>query len=69
MKRNCLKGCLSSLVRGQGMRVSRYISHRKRHLQALFSGAAANLKRVAHWLGGERPQRYRRPWALATEVG
>ncbi len=36
--RSGVEGCLSSLVRGTGLRVSRYVSHRKRHLQALFSG-------------------------------
>ncbi len=66
--RSGVEGCLSSLVRGHGLRVSRYIGHRKRHLQALFSGTAANLKRVAHWRAGERPQRYRRPWALAAKA-
>jgi transposase len=66
--RSGVEGCLSSLVRGQGMRVSRYIGHRKRHLQALFSGTAVNLKRVAHWLAGDRPQRYHRPWALSAEA-
>jgi transposase len=67
--RSGVEGCLSSLVRGQGLRVSRYIGHRKRHLQALFSGTAANLKRVAHWLAGERPHRSHRPWALSAEAG
>jgi transposase len=67
--RSGVEGCLSSLVRGHGLRVSRYISHRKRHLQALFSGAAANLKRVAHWLAGERPHRYHQPWALSDATG
>lgn len=67
--RSGVEGCLSSLVRGHGLRVSRYISHRKRHLQALFSGAAANLKRVAHWLAGKRPHRYHQPWALSAEAG
>jgi transposase len=66
--RSGVEGCLSSLVRGVGLRVSRYVSHRKRHLQALFSGTAANLKRVAHWLAGERPHRYHRPWALTAEA-
>jgi transposase len=67
--RSGVEGCLSSLVRGHGLRVSRYVGHRKRHLQALFSGAAANLKRVTHWLAGERPYRYHQPWALSAEAG
>ncbi len=47
---------LSALVRGHGMRVSRYIGQKKRNLQAIFTGCAANLKRTARWLAGERPQ-------------
>jgi len=66
--RSGVAGCLSSLVRGHGLRASRYIGHRKRHLQALFSGTAANLKRVAHWLADERPPRYHRPWALSADA-
>jgi len=64
--RSGVEGCLSALVRGNGMRVSRYTGNQKRHLQALFSGAAANLKRVAHWLAGDRPVRYHQPWALKS---
>ncbi len=67
--RSGVEGCWSGLACGQGLRVSRYIGHRKRHVQALFSGAAANLKRVAHWLAGERPHRYHQPWALSAEAG
>lgn len=63
--RSGVEGCLSALARGNGMRVSRYTGNRKRHLQAVFSGSAANLKRVAHWLAGERPKRYHQPWGLA----
>jgi len=63
--RSGVEGCLSSLARGNGMRISRYTGHKKRHLQAVFSGSAANLKRVAHWLAGERPKRYHQPWGLA----
>ena len=66
--RSGVEGCLSSLVRGQGLRGSRYIGHRKRHLQALFSGAAANLKHVARWLAGERPHRHHQSWALKAET-
>ena len=64
--RGGVEGCLSALVRGNGMRISRYIGHQKRHLQALFSGSAANLKRVARWLAGERPIRYHQPWGLKS---
>jgi transposase len=62
--RSGVEGCLSALVRGNGMRVSRYIGNRKRHLQALFSGSAANIKRAARWSAGERSRRHRRSWGL-----
>jgi transposase len=65
--RSGVEGCLSALARGNGLRVSRYTGNRKRHLQAVFSGSAANLKRVAHWLAGERPQRYHQPWGLLIQ--
>ena len=47
---------LSALVRGHGMRVARYTGRAKRHLQALFTGVAVNLRRAARWLAGQRPQ-------------
>lgn len=63
--RSGVEGSLSALVRGNGMRVSRYIGHKKRRVQALFTGCAANLKRTAHWLAGERPQvRRSKSWTL-----
>lgn len=62
--RSGVEGCLSALVRGNGLRVSRYIGNRKRHLQALFSGSAANIKRTARWLAGCQPKRYRQAWNL-----
>jgi transposase len=63
--RSGVEGSLSALVRGQGMRVSRYIGQRKRNLQALFTGCAANLKRTASWLAGKRPQiRHSKSWSL-----
>ncbi len=63
--RSGVEGSLSALVRGHGMRVSRYIGHKKRNVQAIFTGCAANLKRTAHWLAGERPQvRYNKSWTL-----
>jgi len=68
LHRSGVEGCLSALVRGQGLRVSRYVGNRKRQLQAVFTGAAANVKRAAHWLAGERPQRHHRPWNLATRA-
>ena len=65
--RSGVEGCLSALVRGNGMRVSRYTTDRKRHLQVLFTGAAANLARTAKWLAGERPKRYHCTWGLALQ--
>jgi len=64
--RSGVEGCLSALVRGNGMRVSRYIGNRKRHLQALFCGSAANIIRVARWQAGERPKRHRQIWRLSS---
>jgi transposase len=54
--RGGIEGCLSGLVRGQGIRLGRYIGTAKIHLQALFTGVAVNLQRAARWLAGERPQ-------------
>ena len=67
--RSGVEGCLSALVRGSGMRTSRYTSNRKRHLQTVFSATAANLKRTARWLAGKRPKRYRQPWELLPQPG
>jgi transposase len=65
--RSGVEGSLSALVRGQGVRVSRYVGQKKRNLQAIFTGCAANLKRTAHWLAGERPQlRYEKSWSLRS---
>lgn len=65
--RSGIEGCLSALARGNGLRVSRYIGHPKRTFQALFGGAAANLKRAARWLAGIRPIRHQRRWNLAPQ--
>jgi transposase len=62
--RSGVEGSLSALVRGNGMRVGRYVGQRKRNLQAIFTGCAANLKRTAHWLAGERPQVRHKSWTL-----
>jgi transposase len=65
--RSGVEGSLSALVRGHGMRVSRYIGQKKRNLQAIFTGCAANLKRTARWLAGERPQRRNeKSWTLRS---
>ena len=63
--RSGVEGTLSALVRGNGMRVGRYIGNKKRNLQAVFTGCAANIKRTAHWLAGDRPQvRHKKSWTL-----
>lgn len=63
--RGGIEGSLSALVRGHGMRVARYTRRAKRHLQALFTGVAVNLRRVARWLAGQRPQLRRTGLGLA----
>jgi transposase len=64
--RSGVEGSLSALVRGHGLRVGRYIGQKKRNLQAIFTGCAANLKRTARWLAGERPQvRHKQSWTLS----
>jgi transposase len=65
--RSGVEGCLSALARGNGLRVSRYIGHPKRHLQALFGGSAAKLKRVARWLAGFRPTLHHQAWKLTPQ--
>lgn len=66
--RGGIEGCLSGLVRGQGIRVGRYIGTAKIHLQALFTGVAVNLQRAARWLAGERPQAKRRGLRLSQNA-
>ena len=63
--RSGVEGSLSALVRGHGMRVSRYTGQKKRNVQAIFTGCAADLKRTARWRAGERPQvRHPKSWTL-----
>ena len=54
--RGGVEGCLSALVRGQGIRVNRYVGRAKNNLRALFVGVAVNLQRTARWTAGVRPQ-------------
>jgi transposase len=64
--RSGVEGSLSALVRGHGMRVSRYIGQKKRNVQAIFTGCAADLKRTARWRAGERPPvRHPKSWTLS----
>jgi transposase len=62
-----VEGCLSALVRGQGVRTTRYVGQAKNHLRALFIGTAVNLMRSAVWRAGSRPKK--RPPRLGLVVG
>ncbi len=66
--RGGVEGCLSALVRGHGIRIGRYVSTAKIHLQALFTGAAVNLRRAARWLAGERHQAKRQSLRLTLRA-
>jgi transposase len=65
--RGGVEGCLSALVRGQGIRTTRYDGQAKNHLHALFVGAGVNLARSAAWRSGYRPKKY--PPRLGLVVG
>jgi transposase len=67
--RGGVEGCLSALVRGHGMRVSRHIGQAKNDLRALFAGVAVNVRRAARWLAGKRPQVRRQGLGLAGAGG
>lgn len=56
--RGGVEGCLLALVRGQGIRTTRYDGQKKNHLRALFVGSAVNLARSARWNSGHRPKKY-----------
>jgi transposase len=64
--RSGVEGCLSAMVRGQGLRTARYTERSKRHLHALFTAAGVNLRRAARWLAGRRPQVRRQGLRLAS---
>ena len=64
--RSGVEGSLSALVRGNGLRVGRYIGQKKRNLQSLFTGCAANLQRTSRWLARKRPQLRHKSWTLQT---
>ena len=63
--RGGVEGCLAALVRGQGIRINRYIGCTKNNLRALFVGVAVNLRRAARWRAGFRPQVRRTGLGLA----
>jgi transposase len=62
-----VEGCLSALVRGQGIRTTHYVGQAKNHLRALFVGTAVNLARSAAWRAGYRPKK--RPARLGLLLG
>ena len=64
--RSGVEGSLSVLVRGNGMRFGRSIGQKKRHLQAVFTGSAVNIRRAAKWLAGRRPQTRHKGWELVA---
>jgi Transposase DDE domain len=55
--RSGVEGCLSGLVRGQGLRTTRYVGQARNNLHALFVGAAVNVARSAAWHSGYRPKK------------
>ncbi len=57
--RQGVEGTVSQGVRAFGMRRSRYVGHRKTHLQHVAIASALNLVRLAAWLHGERPEKTR----------
>jgi hypothetical protein len=67
--RGGVEGCLSGLVRGQGIRVNRYSGDAKNALRALFVGAGVNLRRAARWLAGVRPKPRQNGLVLALTAG
>jgi hypothetical protein len=64
-----IEGCLSALIRGQGIRHCRYTGRTKNNLRALFIGAAVNLARSAAWLAGTRHRPKRQGLQLAGKTG
>jgi transposase len=66
LHRGGVEGCLSALVRGQGVRVNRYTKRAKNNLRALFVGVAVNIRRVARWMAGIRPQQRHTGFGLAV---
>lgn len=69
-KHRCgVEGCLSALVRGQGIRRCRYAGRKKNHLRAMFVGVAVNLARSAAWLAGTRHRPKRQGLPLAGSTG
>lgn len=61
-----IEGCLSALIRGQGIRRCRYAGQAKNQVRALFIGAAVNLQRAARWRAGIRHRPRRQGLQLAA---
>lgn len=59
-----IEGTVSEMVRGHGLRRSRYRGQRKNQLQVLFVATATNLKRLAHCLFLS-PWTWGKPWHLS----
>ncbi len=57
--RQGVEGTISQGVRAFGMRRSRYVGHRKTHLQHVAIASAINIVRLLTWLQGERPEKTR----------
>jgi len=66
LHRGGVEGCLSALVRGQGVRVNRYTQRAKNNLRVLFVAVAVNIRRVARWMAGFRPQQRHTGFGLAV---
>jgi transposase len=56
-----IEGTVSAMVRQHGARRTRYIGQAKTEVQHLLSAMAANVRRAALWLMGERPGTTRPP--------
>src|SRR6266487_4946622 len=57
--RQGVEGTISQGVRAFGMRRSRYVGHRKTHLQHVAIASAINVVRLVAWLRGDRPEKTR----------
>lgn len=56
-----IEGTVSAMIRAHGARRTRYKGAAKTHMQNLLIATAANLRRAALWLMGERPGTTRSP--------
>lgn len=63
--RSGIEGCLSALIRGQGIRRCRYAGRAKNQVRALFIAAAVNMQRAARWQAGIRHRSRRQGLQIA----